>query len=110
MFDPCQQRQKTKSKSIAAWLIKLVFVLTFFAIPIVAWIHGGQALEKIYTECHMNVYFLTFWLLQLSYTLIGVYASIKAIGKIGEAPVEIQTIASPTKRKSPPQQQPNVDS
>ena len=73
------------------WLTHVCFVVTFFVVPIISWIHIGVSYsDDVFVDCYMNVWFVAYFLLNFSHIFIGIYASIKSIGKVEkETPTQI---------------------
>lgn len=91
-FNPCHGSRRDSLKVLQEWLTRLFFGTTFFALPLLAWIHGGLAHKSdTFADCHLNVWFMTYWLLNLWHVFIGIYASIRvAVGNSEEVAIEIQ--------------------
>ena len=102
IFDPFTSSEKEEEKSCfisaVTWLKRLFFALAFFAIPVLSWVHAAMTFtsngeefgsteegQSIYLDNHMTLWFVFYWLVNLTYVFIGIYASIKVIGTTSES-------------------------
>ena len=78
-------------RSISSWITRLFFGLTFFAIPVLAWVYSGLAYSNnVFNLCHMNVWFLGYLILNICHIFLGIYASFVVLtGLPDEITVEI---------------------
>lgn len=89
-FNPLKQRENCLARVLSAWMSRLSFGLTFFAVPGAALTLNWYARQdKAFEKCHLNVLFLTYFVLNCFHILFGFYAAAKTIGKVEEVSIEI---------------------